>query len=417
MKPAFQIALRFFLESKRSMTLSALGVVFGVAFFICGQAQTQGFERYFIETILGSRGAIILSDRIQQTYAGSKGEKDKNKPSFTAIRNQLTAKYEDGVDEPPRLLEEILSRDNVRACSPILEEGVNIKSAFGEESATLLGIDLNYHLDASDFEKQLREGTVEDFRESPDGLAVGAMLAERLELRQGQHVTVVAGKQSKRFRISNIFETGISSIDERRIYCHLRAARTLLVQPHKVSYLLIQLHDPSRAQADAKAFQDSYRYKTRAWQDREKGNLQIFATLRISAGIGVSCIIFLAGFSIFNILTMSVLEKTKEIAILRSMGYSRNDISAIFILQGMCLAAVGTVLGWGVGAAMTYGISNIPIRIRGIFSADHFVVDWSPDHYFLAAILATLSVFFASYFPASRAAKVEPVNILRGTSA
>lgn len=415
MKPAFQIALRFFLESKRSMTLSALGVVFGVAFFICGQAQTQGFERYFIETILGSRGAIILSDRIQQTYAGNKDKKDK--ASFTAIRNQLTAKYEDGVDEPPRLMEEILSQPNVRACSPILESGVNIKSAFGEESATLLGINLDYHLDASDFAKQLSEGTVEDFRESPDALAVGAMLAERLELRQGQYVTVVAGKQKKRFRITNIFETGISSIDERRIYCHLRTARSLLVEPHKVSYLLIQLHDPSRAQADAKAFQDSYRYKTRAWQDREKGNLQIFATLRISAGIGVSCIIFLAGFSIFNILTMSVLEKTKEIAILRSMGYSRNDISAIFILQGMCLAAVGSVLGWVVGAAMTYGISNIPIRIRGIFSADHFVVDWSVDHYLLAALLATLSVFFASYFPASRAARVEPVNILRGTSA
>jgi lipoprotein-releasing system permease protein len=124
----------------------------------------------------------------------------------------------------------------------------------------------------------------------------------------------------------------------------------------------------------------------------------------------------LAGFGIFNILTMSVLEKTKEIAILRSMGYTKSDISWIFIYQGCLIAAVGIVLGCIAGAGLTYAISQIPLQIRGIFRADHFIVEWNWQHYAMAAGLAWISVFFASYFPSRRAAAVRPVNILRGSS-
>jgi len=416
MKPAFNIAIRFFLESKRSMTLSALGVVFGVAFFICGQAQTQGFEHFFIETILGTKGAIVLMDRIKQTYSGNMRIEGAKGLSLIAIRNQLQAKYLKGIAENERLIQELMRHPNVKACSPILEANVSVKSAFAEEMGTVQGIDLDYHLKATDFEKQLSLGSLEDFRESPDALAVGSLLAEKLDLKRGQHVNLIVGGIVRRFRVTNIFETGISVIDERRLYCHMKRARKLLAEPHKVTFIMVQLKDPSRAQENAKSFETQFSQRSRAWQDREKGNLQIFATLKISAGIGVSCIIFLAGFSIFNILTMSVLEKTKEIAILRSMGYTRNDISYIFIFQGMCLAVVGILLGWVAGAAMTYGIESIPIKIRGIFKADHFMVAWSFEHYLLASVLAMISVFLASYIPASRAAKVDPVHILRGTS-
>ncbi len=82
--------------------------------------------------------------------------------------------------------------------------------------------------------------------------------------------------------------------------------------------------------------------------------------LRISAGVTVSLIILLAGFGIFNVLTMSVLSKVKEIAILRSMGYRRIDISAIFLWQGALIAAVGSLLGCLLGAVMTWGVSQIP---------------------------------------------------------
>ena len=130
----------------------------------------------------------------------------------------------------------------------------------------------------------------------------------------------------------------------------------------------------------------------------------------------MSLVILLAGFGIFNVLTMTVLSKIKEIAILRSMGYRRRDISAIFLWQGALIAAAGSVIGCGAGALLTWGVSKIPIRLRGLLSTDHFVVTWDWRHYFWATVLAIVAVFIASYVPARRAAALPPVVTLRGSS-
>ena len=171
-----------------------------------------------------------------------------------------------------------------------------------------------------------------------------------------------------------------------------------------------------RAPEDAARFEQIFSHRARPWQEYEKGNLQIFSTVRISATLGISCIILLAGFGIFNVLTMAVMERTKEISILRSMGYTRNDISMIFIFQGLCIAVIGIIIGSGVGALLTLLVERIPIKIRGIFKADHFMVQWSWEHYFWAAVLALISVLIAAYIPARRAASIEPVRVLRGVS-
>jgi lipoprotein-releasing system permease protein len=179
---------------------------------------------------------------------------------------------------------------------------------------------------------------------------------------------------------------------------------------------MVQLKNANRAPQDSLAFEELFNHRARSWQEREKSNLQLFQALRVSAAIGVCAIIMLAGFGIFNVLTMSVLDKTKEISILRSMGYTQGDIAWIFILQGFMIATIGIVLGWALGAGLTRLVEFIPIQIRGILKADHFIVTWAWEHYALAAVLALASVLIASYVPARRAAQVRPVDVLRGTS-
>jgi lipoprotein-releasing system permease protein len=110
------------------------------------------------------------------------------------------------------------------------------------------------------------------------------------------------------------------------------------------------------------------------------------------------------------------MEKTKDIAILRSMGFTRSDIGSIFMLQGGLVLLVGVLAGWLLGVASTYVVSSVPIKVRGIFSTDHVVVAWSADHYIGAAIAATVVVFVASWLPARRAARLEPAAIIRGAS-
>ena len=105
----------------------------------------------------------------------------------------------------------------------------------------------------------------------------------------------------------------------------------LLQKPFGATMIIYKLRDPDRAPALANHFESLFQHSATSWQEREESTLQLFLTLRVSAAVTVSLIILLAGFGIFNVLTMSVLSKVKEIAILRSMGYRRLDISAIFL--------------------------------------------------------------------------------------
>jgi len=216
--------------------------------------------------------------------------------------------------------------------------------------------------------------------------------------------------------VAAIARSGVGTIDSSRVYAHARVAQRLLKKPYEASMIIYKLRDPDRAPALASHFENLFQHAAQSWQEREEGNLQIFSTLRMSAAITVSLIILLAGFGIFNVLTMSVLSKVREIAILRSMGYRRIDISAIFLWQGALIAGVGSLGGCILGALLTWGISKVPIHIRGLLYTNHFLVVWDWRHYLWATLLAIVAIFIASYVPAHRAAQLQPVDTLRGSS-
>ncbi len=396
------------------MFLSAIGVVFGVAFYITGQAQTEGFQNFFIDTILGSKGAIIIQDRFQASYSQLLEEKNN---TLVVVSNPQKRKFYPGISDAYRVMRVVKDFPNVEAASPILEIKVSIRAGLRSEVASLYAIDIPLHTATSDLKYQIIDGTFQSFEQDPDGLLIGKELANKLDIFVGQAVNLTGPEaNTRRFNVRGIYETGINAIDDKRLYSHQRPAKYLVEGVVPMSFILIKLKDSMRAPQDAKAMEQLLGHRSRPWQDREKSNMQIFRTLRISAGLAISCIILLAGFGIFNILTMSVLEKTKEIAILRSMGYTRFDIVAIFLWQGLLVAILGIALGWIFGLLLTWTVTHIPIKIRGIFKADHFIVVYSFKHYLQAAFLALLSVLVASWIPARRAARMEPVQILRGTS-
>ncbi len=412
MRPALHIGLRFTVSRKRSLLFSLLGVIFGVAFFVCTQAQTQGFQEYFIKTILGTSGAIVISDRFQERYTNF------NTVSGAAMLGgeQQRRKYYEGITDADEVMRVARQFSNVIACSPVVLGNVAARGDFQTEVANLQGIDLEQHLRTTALGEQIIAGKLETYRIRPDGLILGSLLADKMQLKVGDSVTLIGnGTQRKTMNLCAIFRSGNNIIDERRAYVNIRLAQALLEKPSLVSQIIVTLRDPNRAPALAQQFERLFGHRSRSWQEREAGNLQVFSVLRISAGITVSLIILLAGVLIFNTLTMTVLDKVREIAILRSMGYRRLDITIIFVFQGFLIALFGSLLGAGFGALITYALSLIPIKVRGILYTDRFIVAWKPEHYYYAALIAFFAVLTASYFPARRAANLAPVDILRGS--
>ncbi len=416
MSPNIQIATRFLLAKKRSMLMSLCGIAFGVGFFIVTQAQLSGFEEFFIRTILGTDGAIRIEDKFQTTLAQMEAASSQGSGSKFFVADRGNRRYVEGVEYPDKVIDAIRTIPNIAATSSVLKGRVEVQSPLRMESAQVYGVVLNDHLSVSDLEDQMVFGSIEDFRLSPTGILIGRKLSDRLQARVGDSIIIESRGEQSRYRVSGVYETGVSDIDRVRVFMHLDQARSLLRRPHGVTFIQVSVFDRDRAEYDSVVIENLVQHSAAPWQDREKVWLDVFKALQVSAIITVSTIILISGLGMFNTLVMIVMEKTREIAILRSMGYSRSDISAIFLWQGGIVLVFGVCLGFALGAGVTYAVSNLPLRVRGIFSTDSYVVEWSAMHYFWAAVTAVIIVLFASLAPARRAARLIPGDVIRGTA-
>lgn len=411
MTPPLYIALRFLVHRKRAFILSLAGVVFGVAIFICSQAQTQGFAKYFSDATLGNDGALILTSRFQPRAS------HLLLPARGARGEAAHRRYLEGIPNPSGIMRVSRQFSNVAACAPVLRGLLSARAGFETATVDLFGIEPAAQLQTTNLNDQIIDGSFDDFRNNPNGVIVGSRLAEALLVQVGETLQLLSpGGSYRRFTISAISRSGVGSVDSVRMYCHTRVAQKLFLKPYMASMIIYKLRDPERAPALAHHFEALFGHTAESWQERHEGTLKLLTSVRLSAAITVSLVILLAGFGIFNVLTMTVLSKVKEIAILRSMGYRRRDIVAIFLWQGALIAVAGSLLGCALGAVMTWGVSRIPMKIRGLIYVNHFVVAWDWRHYFWATILAIVAVFIASYVPARRAGLLSPVVTLRGSS-
>lgn len=413
MSQNFRIAYRFLTAKKRAMLMSLSCIILGVGLFVVTQATTSGFEEFFIKTILGTDGAMRIEDKIQYTIRSiSTGSAGSN----YEISTKEGRKYIEGIEEPKLLIDAVKRFPNVAAVSEVLRGAVVIRSSFKNESVQVFGINLDDHSKVSDIERQIVRGHISDFRGTPSGTLVGMEMAQRLQLEVGDSYQLEVGGQVRRYRVTAIYKTGVSDIDRVRVYLNIGEARSLLKKPTGATFLQVGLVNKDRADEDARHMTESLQYLCKSWQKREETWLDVFYALRLSSAITVSVFTLIAGLAMFNTLAMIVMEKTKEIAILRSMGYTREDISRIFIWQATIVLTVGTVAGWILGAVITYAVSRTPINIKGIFSADTFIVSWSIWHYVAATLTAIVMVMLASLVPARRAARLEPGDVIRGTA-
>jgi lipoprotein-releasing system permease protein len=407
MSPNLRIAFRFLTAKKRAMLMSLSCTVLGVGLFVVTQATTSGFEQFFVKAILGADGAIRVEDKLRTISAG--------RATDFRVRDKEARKYIEGVDEPDLVVRGLEAFANVSGTSKVIRSTVLVTSAFKNDAAQVFGVNINDHIKVSRLDRHVVAGTIDDFRQMPRGVLIGRELADRLQLSVGESF-LIKHNESLRFRVSAIYETGVSDIDKVRIYVHMGEARSLLKKPFGVTFIQVSLRDPERAEADAAQMEETLGYSAKPWQRREKVWIGVFRALRTSSGITVTVFTLIASLAMFNTLAMIVLEKTKDIAILRSMGYERRDITQIFLWQAVVVLIIGAVLGSGFGAVMTWVVSQLPLDLRGIIVTKTYQVAWSPWHYVAAVGTAVVMVMVASIIPARRAARLEPGDIVRGTA-
>src|SRR5260370_8841267 len=213
MTPPLYIALRFLTHRKRALLLSLSGVVFGVAIFICTQAQTQGFARYFIDSTIGSNGALVVKSRFRPRY----------EPLMVSAKhsegNAGRRLYFEGITNANEIMRVSRQFSNVVSCSPVLRGNVSARAGFENATVELYGIDPALHAQTTDILHQLIDGNFDDFRNNTSSIIIGSRLAETLQAGVGDTVQLLAPNgQYWRFSVASIARAGIGSLNSTRVY-------------------------------------------------------------------------------------------------------------------------------------------------------------------------------------------------------
>jgi lipoprotein-releasing system permease protein len=216
-------------------------------------------------------------------------------------------------------------------------------------------------------------------------------------------------------KVVGFFQSGLTELDKTQSYASLATAQKLLgVSNSYVTDIQIKLHDITKAPAVAKEFHETF--ETEAL-DINTANAQFDtgSSVRslISYAVGITLLI-VAGFGIYNILNMMIYEKMDTIAILKATGFSGKDVNKVFITIALSIGVIGGLVGLVFGFLVSFGIDNIPFDTPALPTIKTFPVSYNPKYYVIATTFSVITTYFAGYFPARKASKVDPVIIIRG---
>ena len=208
--------------------------------------------------------------------------------------------------------------------------------------------------------------------------------------------------------------TGESPGDFYRTYMLLRDAQVLLDKPNTISEITVKGDDPEMARPLAAQIEEITGLRTESWQEQNQNFLSIFVVQQAITYIICAAILIVAAFGVFNILTMSVMEKINDIAIMRSYGLTRADLRNAFMLQGLIIGCVGATVGLGIARGIIVLIRQLKFPVEGLVKTQGILMAERPADYATAFVSALIITLIAAYLPANRAAKFNPVDILRG---
>jgi lipoprotein-releasing system permease protein len=191
-------------------------------------------------------------------------------------------------------------------------------------------------------------------------------------------------------------------------------AQTLLDKKNIINQIILRTDDYTKARDYAVQIESIAGYKTESWQEANANFLKIFRIQTIITYFITGALLLVAAFGVLNILIMAVLERVNDIAILKSFGFSRWDITTIYLFQGLVIGLIGSVIGLGLGKLGIEGLRRLPIQMEGLVKSEGLLMSEHTSQYVIAFFSAMLITLIAAVYPARRAAKYDPVEVIRG---
>lgn len=392
------IAVKFLREGRTQSLLILTGIAVGVAVIVFLSALINGLQDNLIERTLGSQAHIKLEapDEVNRVLPVADGTdhlvlEDRRPQRLRSINNWQQLR--DTLDQQPQ----------ITAVSPIIAGPAFARRGEAVESVVLMGIDVARYQQIIPVERDIVAGQL---RIGAGDTVIGKELAYNLGARVGDKLRLDTGAENGTVvNITGIFSLGVRELDARYVYLDMKQAQALLGLPGGATVIDMTVDDIFGAQAIAARIARLTGQKAESWMET---NAQLMNALK-SQSLSTNMISFFVAMSvalgIASVLSVSVVQRTREIGILRAMGTTRRQMLLVFLIQGALFGLAGSFIGGALGYAMLWAFNT--------FGPKLFVVPVSWSLLLLASALATITGVAAAAVPARRAAAMDPVEAIR----
>lgn len=408
------IALTHLRGRLRQTTVAIAGVATGVGFAIAMAALMEGSQRNFIETLVDATPHIVIKDEYRR--APLQPVERRYGAGAVALSGVQPKEELRGIRNAKARVAELTGRDGMKV-APILRGQVVMRFGGNDVAASLVGIVPQRERLVSNLETNLVAGALEALDRAANGVILGTGLADRLGAAVGNTLTATSPTGTLlRMKVVGLSRSGVVALDNSESYALLKKVQVLQNRPNVVNRIRIRLEDATTARRVARRIEARIGYRTESWEEANEGILKVLVIRNAIMYTVVGAILLVASFGIFNVISTITHEKSRDIAILKSLGFRARDIRRLFLIESLTLGFAGSALGWALGYGLTRLLGAIEIQARGLTELTSLPVYISPLHYAIAAAFALTAAGIAGYLPARRAAALDPVVIIRGAA-
>jgi len=407
----FNIAWTHVTTRVRQTLVGMAGVAMGVGFTIMMAGLMQGSQIDFLRQLVDTMPHVTVQDE-RRSAPLQPADREYGAVQMSSVAN---VNNRPGLRYPESMMASMRSwlpgdvAPSVRTTA-IIDHG-------GRVGITLIGIDPRQEAKVSKLPTQMREGQLNDLLRAPNAIIIGQALAEKLAVKTGDTVNLIGGKGTQvSSSIVGIFRSGLKRVDEGQIYALLGTAQVMMGQSGIINELRLRLNDPIIADAIAKRVEGQTGYKSVSWQESNSDLLSSFAVRDFIVLTVMGAMLLTSSFATYNIISTITNEKRQDIAIMKSLGMRETSVRRIFIIEAGIIGLVGMLAGWAIGYALCYSWSQITIYNTLTGTNVPISIYYSPVHYIVAGGISLLCCTGAAFFPARKATRVHPVEIIRGAS-
>lgn len=413
------LAVRHLATRRRQSLIATVGMAIGTAVFIAMTALMTGMEVKFLrETLRISAHVVLTSDRaapVPPAELRRRAISQRHGGALVGQRRAAPVERDRRIHRAEEIARALSHEPGVRAAARQLVGRAVASFGAVEVNVEVHGVEPAEQEEVTPLASYVTAGSYGDLSVRRDAVLLGAAVADDLGVRRGDRVTLSApGNRPLSVVVVAVTDTGIPAIDRSRVYLPLATAQALFGRRGEVNAIGLRLVDPDRADQLARSITAMTGYRAESWRETNANWLSVFAIQQAVTRVIVSSIVVVAAFGVLNILIMIVMEKRRDIAILRSVGLTRGDIARLFLLEGAVLGAAGAALGCALARAITWQLARLSIGVEGVIKTDRFVINQDPRFYLWGGLFALIAGVLASILPARRAAATEPVDVIRG---